>query len=179
MLSNTFVQRCLASGREAKRILSWFDGEVRLLAFDAGLAQTARTLVHHSAVATLGPQLRSFHRHGIGRASVDAFAGATEAGQVRPGLNDPPLTLVARLNWTISRCPGFEGVAQLCRRFFVVVDRDAEALLHVERFPPETRMLPKHRLHDGVAGDSYSSAAAAAVSPRPRSGRGRRPKVGG
>jgi hypothetical protein len=32
-------------------------------------------------------------------------------------------------------------------------------------------MLPKHRLHDGVAGDSYSSAAAAAVSPRPRSGR--------
>ena len=88
----------------------------------------------------------------IGRAGVDAFAGAAETGQVRAGLNDPRLTLVARLNWTISRCPGFEGVAQLWRRFFVV-DRDAEVLLHVERFPPETRMLPKHRLHDGVAGE--------------------------
>jgi len=44
MMSNTFVQRCLASAREAKRILSWFDGEVRLLAFDAGLVRAARAL---------------------------------------------------------------------------------------------------------------------------------------
>jgi hypothetical protein len=26
---------------------------------------------------------------------MDAFAGAAETGQVRPGVNDPPLTLVA------------------------------------------------------------------------------------
>ena len=52
-------------------------------------------------------------RQETGRAGVDTFAGAAETGQVWPGVNDPPLTLVARLNWTISRCPGFEGVAQL------------------------------------------------------------------
>ena len=34
----------LASAREAKRMLSWFDGEVRFLAFDPGLVQAARTL---------------------------------------------------------------------------------------------------------------------------------------
>ena len=31
----------------------------------------------------------------VRRAGVDPFAGATETGQVRPGVNDPPLTLVA------------------------------------------------------------------------------------
>ena len=34
----------LASAREAKRLLSWFDGEVRFLAFDAGLVRAARAL---------------------------------------------------------------------------------------------------------------------------------------
>jgi uncharacterized protein len=34
----------LASAREAKRMLRWFDGEVRFLAFDAGLVQAARAL---------------------------------------------------------------------------------------------------------------------------------------
>ncbi len=45
------------------------------------------------------PQLRvesqDLGGDGIGRAGVDAFAGATEAGQVRPGVNDPTLTLAA------------------------------------------------------------------------------------
>lgn len=34
----------LASAREAKRNLKWFDGEVRFLAFDAGLVRAARAL---------------------------------------------------------------------------------------------------------------------------------------
>jgi hypothetical protein len=44
VMSNTCVQRCLASAREAKRILSWFDGEARFLAFNAGLVRAARAL---------------------------------------------------------------------------------------------------------------------------------------
>ncbi|HJX64451.1 MAG TPA: type II toxin-antitoxin system VapC family toxin [Polyangia bacterium] len=34
----------LASARQAKRTLKWFEGEVRFLAFDAGLVQAARAL---------------------------------------------------------------------------------------------------------------------------------------
>ena len=68
---------------------------MRLLAFDAGLAQTARTLAHHSAVATLGPQLRSFHHRA---SSLPRALFARPEGDSRPdtGTRQKPYRLGAR-----------------------------------------------------------------------------------
>ena len=78
-----------------KGVWPQFDGEVRLLAFDAGLAQTARTLAHHSAVATLGPQLRSFHHRA---SSLPRALFARPEGDSRPdtGTRQKPYRLGAR-----------------------------------------------------------------------------------
>jgi hypothetical protein len=141
-------------------------------------------------------------RQETGRAGVDTFAGAAETGQVWPGVNDPPLTLVARLNWTIFQVSGVRGggstmvVASALRLPFSDSNRTTD---HNRPYAPwywqlrETTTRPRtaralettSTSKDLVEGLAFRhkafclSAAAAAVLPRPRSGRGRRPKVGG